>query len=516
MNLGNSQSKPRPTAGYGRIRRGLASARDILGDAIRNYKTNGDANQAAAIALYAILSIIPLFILTLLTVDNLFSADPEIRRKLVEGIREVVPSFSGDLITQIGRIEGKNNVLGWVGIVTLIWFSSTIFGAIETALNFIMRVKTRRNYFASKLLALAMIPLGWAVGVVSVGVTSVAAILARQPFLTENAPLFIQVFRGTLLPYLIPYLVTVLYFTVVYKVIPAGNVGLMSALIGSVIFAALMEIAKQFFTWYVANYTAYNAIFGSLEAVVILVIWVFYIALIFLFCAELISSYQRRDLILIEKTFLKPRKNRPVDERLRRRFGRTFARDEYIFREGDRGRNIFYVLRGRIRMEKGAGRTRKVLAEVEPGEYFGEIAALTNAPRIASARCLEACEIAVIGGETVHELLRENSEVALIMLTEFANRLRRTDETLEELALSRIRLLVILYLFRWWPISGEQNVIDDLAKAAGGENAEIEEALTALERSGILTRADGRVTGFNLEEALRIVDRQATSHDSGN
>ncbi len=216
-----------------------------------------------------------------------------------------------------------------------------------------------------------MIPLGWAVGVVSVGITSVAAILATQPFLTENAPSFIQVFRGTFVPYLLPYLVTVLFFTFVYKVIPTGNVSLMSALIGSAIFSALMEIAKQFFTWYVANYTAYNVIFGSLEAVVILVIWVFYIALIFLFCAELISSYQRRNMILIEKALLKPRKDGARhDERLLRKFGRTFGRDEYIFREGDIGRNIFYILNGRIRMEKGAGQARKITGRSGTGGIF--------------------------------------------------------------------------------------------------------------------------------------------------
>jgi membrane protein len=233
MNLETNQS--RPSAGHSRLRRGVETARDVIRDAIRNYRTNGDTNQAAAIALYALLSIIPLFILTLLTVDNLFSANPSIRGKVIEEIREFVPSFSVDLFAQIGRIEGTNEVLGWVGIVTLTWFSAMIFGAIETALNFIMRVRTHRNYFASKLLALAMIPLGWAVGIVSVGITSAAAILGRQPFLTENAPLFIQVLRGTFFPYLITYLITVLYFTVVYTVIPAGNVGLMSALIGSAI-----------------------------------------------------------------------------------------------------------------------------------------------------------------------------------------------------------------------------------------------------------------------------------------
>jgi CRP-like cAMP-binding protein len=274
----------------------------------------------------------------------------------------------------------------------------------------------------------------------------------------------------------------------------------------------MMEIAKQFFSWYVANYTAYNIIFGSLEAVVILVIWVFYIALIFLFCAELISSYQRRDMILIEKTLLKSGKDGPRDNgRLLRKFGRYFGRDEYIFREGDPGRNIFYILNGRVRLEKGVGQARKVLTEAGPGEYFGEIAALTNAPRTASARCLEACDIAVIDGEMLHELLRENGEVSLLMLKEFANRLRQTNEALEELTLSWIRLLVILYLLRSWPISEERNMIDDLAKASGKETAEIEAALAVLERNGVLTRRDGLVTGFNREEALRLVDRQAAT-----
>ncbi len=51
MNLGTEQT--RSEAVLGRLRLGLTSAWDILGDAIRNYRTNGDTNQAAAIALYA-------------------------------------------------------------------------------------------------------------------------------------------------------------------------------------------------------------------------------------------------------------------------------------------------------------------------------------------------------------------------------------------------------------------------------------------------------------------------------
>jgi membrane protein len=493
------------------LRFGIATLRDILGDAIRNYRTNGDTNQAAAIALYAILSIIPLFILSLLLVGYLFGADPEIQKKLIEGIRQFIPSFSGALITQFGQIEGKKEVLGWVGIISLIWFSAMIFSAIETALNIIFRSKTYRNYIVSKGLAIAMIPLGWTVGVASVGITYIAAILAKQPLIGEGGLLFFPALHGALFRYLLPYLITVLFFTVVYRAIPAGKVSLKSAFVGSAIFSALMEIAKQFFTWYVANYTRYNVIFGSLEAVVILVIWAFYLSLILLFCAELISSFERRDMILLEKALLRPRKERlKIDEHLFRKFGRLYEKDTFIFREGDVSENIFYILSGRVRMEKSAGQVTKVLAEMGPRQYFGEMAALIRSPRTASARCSEDCHIAVIDGGTLRNLLRESEEVSLFMLKEFSNRIRHSNEALDKLTQAWIGLMATLYFLRVWPLPAERDPVAELARVTGKEAGEIHEVLTELGRQGVLTLADGRVTGFQREEALRRMDEQVS------
>ena len=173
-----------------------------------------------------------------------------------------------------------------------------IFSAIETALNVIFRSRKYRNYIFSKLLAIAMIPLGWAVAVASVEITYVAAILAKQPFFGQNGLLFFPAIQGALFRYILPYLLTVLFFTLVYKVIPTGKVNLKSALIGRAIFSALMEIA-WLFTWYVANYTVTTS-FRFARAVVILVIWVFYAALILLFCAEL-TLPTSGDPILIER-----------------------------------------------------------------------------------------------------------------------------------------------------------------------------------------------------------------------
>ncbi|MCX5839307.1 MAG: YihY family inner membrane protein [Deltaproteobacteria bacterium] len=511
MNPSRNDRRKEAASGGIRLRFVFTSAWEILCDAIRNYRTNGNTNQAAAIALYAILSIIPLFILTLLLVGDLFSADPGIQIKLIAGIRQFIPSFSGELLTQFGQIEGKKELLGWAGIISLIWFSAMIFGAIETALNIIFRSKTRRNYFVSKFLAIAMIPLGWAVGFVSVGITYVAAILSRQPLLVQGGVFFLPQAYGILFRYLFPYFVTVLFFTVVYRVIPTKKISLKNAVIGSAIFSALMEIAKQFFTWYVASYTRYHVIFGSLEAVVILVVWAFYVALILLFCAELISSYQRRDMILLEKAILNPRGGRmQIDGRLFRKFGRLYGKDEYIFREGEVSQSIFYILSGCVRMEKSTGHVQKILAEIGPGEYFGEMAALIQAPRTASARSLEESHIAVINGDTLRSLLRDSDDVSLFMLKEFSNRIRHANEALEGLTQSWIRLVAVIYFIRAWPLPVERNPDAELAKITGRETTEIHEALAELGRRGVLTFADGCVIGFDRDEALRLIDEQVT------
>jgi CRP-like cAMP-binding protein len=271
-----------------------------------------------------------------------------------------------------------------------------------------------------------------------------------------------------------------------------------------------MEIAKQFFTWYITSYTRYNVIFGSLEAVVILVIWVFYVSLILLFCAELISSYQRRDMILLEKALLKPGSGQmEINERLFRKFGRLYRQDEYIFREGDIGQDIFYILSGSVRMEKSAGQAKKVLAEMGPGQYFGEMAALIHAPRTASARSMTESHIAVVTGETLQNLLRESDDVSLFMLKEFSNRIRHTNEAMEEMTHSWVRLRTILYFLRMWPLPDDRNPEVELARITGKETMEIHEILTELARKGVLTFSADRVTAFSRDEALRLLDEEA-------
>jgi membrane protein len=492
-----------------RIPFGLAGMWDILHNAIRNYQFNGNANQAAAISLYAILSLIPLFILTILVVNYVFGSHPHIQKDLIEMIRGFHPYFSESRLTQLGQIEQKKRILGWIGIFSLIWFSAMIFSAIETAMNVIFRSRKYRNYVVSKLLAIAMIPLGWTVGVASVGITYIATLLAKQSLLSPDGSFVFPLLHGVLFRFVLPYLLTVAFFTVVYKVIPTTKVNWGNAFVGAAIFSALMEIAKHFFTWYVANYTRYHVIFGSLETLVILIIWVFYVALILLFCAELISSYQRRDLILIEKALLKPKKKMMrIDERLFLKFGRMYPKGSYIFREGDTDKDMFYILMGHVSVEKKAGHVKKVLAELGAGEYFGEMAALIDAPRTASAQATQDSNLAVIDGNTFRNLLRESEDVSLFMLKEFSNRIKHTNVALEELTQSWVKLAAIIYFMKEWPLQDNRNPVNDLSNYTRKEQGEIQQVLNELGNHGILNIRDGRIVEFLKDRAWDMVTRQ--------
>ncbi len=490
----------------------LATARDILWDAIKNYKYNGNANQAAAISLYAILSFIPLFILTMLVANYIFGARPVVQHELMETIQGFNPYFSESLLEQLGHIEQKEQVLGWVGIFSLVWFSAMIFNAIEQAMNIIFRSRKYRNYLVSKLLAISMIPMGWTIGIVSVGFTYISTLLAEQPLLSSKQFIILPFLHGALFRYILPYFLTVAFFTIVYKVIPTVKVSLGSALTGAAIFSALTEIAKHFFTWYVSKYTRYHVIFGSLETLVILVIWVFYVALILLFCAELISSYQRRNLILLEKTFLKPReKNMKIDERLFRKFGRMYPKGAYIFRQGDAGQEMYYVLVGNVRVEKITGQVKKVLAEMGPGEYFGEMAALIEAPRTASVQATEDSNVAVIDGNIFRDLLRESGEVSLFMLKEFSIRIRQTGITLGELTQSWIKLIAILYFCYNWPFSDDKNPIYELARYTRKEPVEIQQLIRDLRDQRVISIREGHIYEFSKERAWELLNNQVFS-----
>lgn len=129
--------------------------------------------------------------------------------------------------------------------------------------------------------------------------------------------------------------------------------------------------------------------------------------------------------------------NKPVFKTTSRKpdqpnFTVEFVAGEYIFREGDLGTEMYIVNEGSIEIAKETGAEPHVLAVLEKGDFFGEMAILEDLPRAASARAVTAAKVLMINGSTFDQMLRANPEIAVRMMRKLSGRLRETDQLLRE------------------------------------------------------------------------------------
>lgn len=114
---------------------------------------------------------------------------------------------------------------------------------------------------------------------------------------------------------------------------------------------------------------------------------------------------------------------------------RNFKSDEIIFKEGAIGDSLYIVKSGSVRVTKlDNGGEEKVLAILNPGDHFGEIALVDNHPRSATVIANEDTELIQIQADDFNKLLESDKEIALKFYKSFVKvlcaRLRDTNESL--------------------------------------------------------------------------------------
>ncbi len=119
------------------------------------------------------------------------------------------------------------------------------------------------------------------------------------------------------------------------------------------------------------------------------------------------------------------------EEHLFWKFGKEFPKGTILFREGEPGREMYLIQRGKVQVRKKVGATEKVLAELGEGEFLGEMALLLGVNRSATVEVIEDSRILVVQPEAFETLLKNNIEIALKMLKKMAGRLLALDQYFE-------------------------------------------------------------------------------------
>ena len=99
----------------------------------------------------------------------------------------------------------------------------------------------------------------------------------------------------------------------------------------------------------------------------------------------------------------------------------VFETGETVFEEGQLGDSLYILLDGKVRVHRGD----RFIAEIGPGECFGEMAILDSSPRSASITCLMESTCLRIGREDFSDILAEKPEISLGVIRVLTRRLRQ-------------------------------------------------------------------------------------------
>jgi CRP/FNR family cyclic AMP-dependent transcriptional regulator len=108
-----------------------------------------------------------------------------------------------------------------------------------------------------------------------------------------------------------------------------------------------------------------------------------------------------------------------------------FNKGHVLFHEGDEGDEMYIIQSGKVAIKKKVRDQEALLATLEKGDFFGEMAILERMPRSAAAEVVEEGDLIVISGEIFGDMIKANPEVAVRMLRKYSIRLRETNKQLE-------------------------------------------------------------------------------------
>ena len=236
---------------------------------------------AAAISFQTLVSLFPL--IGFLTAIAAFVVEPEVLVQLVaEQSEDLAPGAEAFLESTLPSMAAVRESVGVISLVALLWTGSNLFGALRRGLDAATGATRRRTFVQGRTLDLAIAMLTGVLLAVSVSVTAVLTFLQHSELLGGDSPL---AWLGWLLRWLgvlLPILFATGVFGLMYRLVPAERLGWRAALAGGLLGAVGFEIGKNGFVWYTANFGSFNAIYGPIATIVLLLIWLYFSSMIFL------------------------------------------------------------------------------------------------------------------------------------------------------------------------------------------------------------------------------------------
>jgi membrane protein len=266
----------------------------LLSETYEEFLDDRGIKLSAALSYYTIFSLPPLLII-IISLCGVFFGREAVRGEIFAQINELVGNEAALQIQETikNATLSKSNVFAnTLGIIILLIGASGVFSEIQDSINYIwgLKAKPKRGiikFFKNRLMSFSMIGSAGFLLLVGLVVNSLMDILNKRLSMRFHHEYISSMYVINLI---FLFLIITLLFTVIFKSLPDGKVVLKDSIIGAAFTAFLFMIGKFIISKYLSS-TSIASVYGAAGSVILILIWVYYSAIILYFGAEFTKVY---------------------------------------------------------------------------------------------------------------------------------------------------------------------------------------------------------------------------------
>lgn len=261
----------------------------VLGRALVGFTLDRGQQMAAAISYYALFSMFPLTLLAV-SIFGIVLRDQPFQDRVLAAIVDVLPVEDDTMAEALHRVANLGPTLTFVSAVVTLWTAAALSASLRNALNVVFAAEQGRPYLRGKAVDFLLMPV---LGLPFIG--GVALTTAWRVVVKEVGGRW-SIFEGwlgwvwTFGFVAIPFGLTFIAFLMTFWLLPNRRLAFRFLWPGALVTTFLFEALKQLFAVYVHTIATFDAIYGPLSSVIVLLFWVYLTATIVVFGAEVSAA----------------------------------------------------------------------------------------------------------------------------------------------------------------------------------------------------------------------------------
>ena len=275
----------------------LGTVTSLAKETVTRWTEDKASTMAAALAYYSLFSLAPLVLIAVAVAGLAFgqqAAAGELYAQLAGFIGDAGATALQDIVANLNRDHGGGVVATVIGVATLIFGATTVFAQLQESMNTIWKTKSPTTNGSVEFLRVRLLSFSMVLGIgflLLVSLILSAVLAAVGGYLGVYVPGSVAV--GQVLNATLGLAVITLLFAMIYKLLPDTPVAWRDVWLGALVTSFLFTIGKAAISFYLAKKSVTSS-YGAAGSVVILMLWVYYSALILYLGAEFTHVYSVR------------------------------------------------------------------------------------------------------------------------------------------------------------------------------------------------------------------------------